>query len=219
MTPSEALPVIVVGTDPLCGWCFGIVDALGEARRQLACEFRFEAACGGLVTGDRVHPIAEDEGYLRQGLAVVARTTGRQATPAYFDDIIAKGTWVSNSEPSVRAVVLARERFGDDTALDLSSALSDALYIEGREPDSAGTLSDLVERLGQHGASFAAAWDGDAARQATRLEMARARSIGITTYPSLVLRSGRGLVPLMAGYASADDIVFTVRAAVRKVAA
>ena len=212
-------PVVVVGTDPLCGWCFGIVDALAAARRELADEVRFEAACGGLVMGERVRPVAQDADYLRSGLATVAATTGRQATPAYVDGLLAEGTWVSDSEPSVRAVVVARDTAGDDAALDLSSALSDTLYLDGLAPDDPSVLEQVAGRLGLDGPAFVQRWGSDAAREATRAEMARARALGVQTYPSLLLRTGGGVVPLVAGYASAHEITDVVRSAVAAVTA
>ena len=217
--PADARPVVVVGTDPLCGWCFGIVDALGAARRELTREVRFEVACGGLVVGERVRQVRHDEAYLRAGLATVAATTGRRASDAYLEGLLVDGTWVSDSEPVVRAVVLARDTAGDDAALDLSSALSDTLYSDGLAPDDPQVLSTVADRLGLDGAAFVQSWGSEAARAATAAEMARARALGVQTYPSLLLRVQGGLVPLVAGYASAPEIVATVRGAVASVAA
>ena len=208
----------MVGTDPLCGWCFGVVDALAQARRVLAEEVTFEVALGGLVTGERVRPVAADGAYLRSGLATVAATTGRRAGVAYLDGLLAEGTWVSDSEPAVRAVVVAREQAGDAVALDLSSALSDGLYLDGRAPDDEDHLRDVAGRLGLDGAGFVTAWSSAAARAATRAEMQRARALGVTTYPSLLLRAGAGTVPLVAGYAPAAELVARVRAGVTALA-
>lgn len=216
---SDTLPVVVVGTDPLCGWCFGIVDALAEARRRLADEVTFEVACGGLVLGSRVRAVANDVTYLRRGLATVAVTTGRHASSAYYDGLLADGTWVSDSEPSVRAVVVAREQGGDDVALDLSSRLSDALYQGGVAPEDPSTLAGAAAAVGLDPEAFLAAWVSPEAARATQDEMERARALGVTTYPSLLLRVGDAAVPLVAGYASADEITAVVRAAVPAVRA
>ena len=163
--------------------------------------------------------VANDEGYLRAGLATVAATTGRHAGTDYYDGLLAEGTWVSDSEPAVRAVVVAREQGGDAVALDLSSALSDALYVDGRAPEAPETLRDVAAAVGLDPDAFLAAFDSPEAREATKEEMLRARGLGVQTYPSLLLRVGERTVPLVEGYAPAQEIVRRVRGAVEVLAA
>jgi protein-disulfide isomerase-like protein with CxxC motif len=46
MTPAEsspAVPTVVYAVDPLCGWCFAIVDEARAARAALADTVRWES--------------------------------------------------------------------------------------------------------------------------------------------------------------------------------
>jgi putative protein-disulfide isomerase len=199
-------PTVVYGNDPLCGWCFAIGPDLLEARRRTADRFDWRLECGGLVVGERVHPIAQDRDYLVAGLAQVAAVSGREASSAYFDGILATGTWVSNSEPSCRAVLVVRD-LAPEGAVEFSHGLTDALYIDGREPDTADTIRDVADRLGVDGDEVVRRWLDPAAEDETVRAFRRARSMGITTYPSIFVDAGNGLVPVLAGWADADSIV------------
>jgi putative protein-disulfide isomerase len=208
-------PVLLYGNDPLCGWCFAIGPALLEARRRLGDLVRWRLETGLLVTGGRVRPIAHDRDYLRQGLAQVAAIAGRRVGDAYWRDIVEDGTWVSDSEPAVRAVVVARE-LAPGSELAFSHALTDALYLDGRRPDDPATLRTIAEELGLDGDEVVATWGTDAARRSTAEAATQARALGVETYPSLFLLEPDGTPrPLLAGYADADTIEATVRAAVR----
>jgi putative protein-disulfide isomerase len=55
---------LIVGIDPLCGWCYGILPAL-RALNEAEPGLPMRAVMAGLVTGDRVGPYAQMEGYIR----------------------------------------------------------------------------------------------------------------------------------------------------------
>lgn len=206
-------PVVVYGNDPLCGWCFAIGPEMVEAKRRTIERFDWRIECGGLVVGERVHPIAEDRAYLIAGLEQVARATGRRAGQAYFDEILATGTWVSNSEPSCRAVIVARE-IDQSAAIDLSHGLTEALYLDGREPDHPDTICDVANGVGLDGDDVVARWSSPEAIDATEQAFAAARSMGITTYPSLFVEWQGDRVEVLAGWSDADSIVAALDAAV-----
>jgi len=199
-------PTVVYGNDPLCGWCFAIGPHLIEAKRRTVDRFDWRVECGGLVVGDRVHPIALDREYLVAGLEQVAQVTGRRAGAAYFDGLLADGKWVSNSEPSCRAVIVASE-VDQLRAIEFSHGLTDALYLDGREPDAPGTIRDVADATGFDGDDIVARWSAPEAIVSTQEAFARARSIGVTTYPSLFVEWRGERTPVVAGWSDADTIV------------
>lgn len=208
-------PTVVSGNDSLCGWCFAIGPDLLQARATLGGEVDWRVETGGLVTGERVRPIAKDRDYLRQGFASVRAVAGREVGDAYWRDVVEPGTYVSDSEPAVRAVVVARELSpGSERAF--SHALTDALFLAGRVPDDPATVAHVAEQVGIDGAALAERWRTDDARAATATAFVRARRFGITTYPSLFLEATDGSVqPLVTGYADVTSIVERVRAAIQ----
>lgn len=212
-------PIVVYGVDPLCGWCFAIGDALRQARAELGDSVRWQVALGGLVTGERVRPVRNDAEYLRGGMVAVERASGRRPGAAYWDDVVTPGTWVSDSEPAVRAVLAVRDLADDDTALVAAHLLCDGLYLDGRTPDDPQQIASVGETCGIDGDALVSRWQSDEGRAAVSREYARARALGVTTYPSLFVKAAGGddarLHPVLAGYAPASTIVAEVRRAMR----
>lgn len=205
---TDNLPIeLVYHADPLCGWCFAIAPALEEARDRIGDRAHWTLRMGGLVVGERVRPVGLDAAYLRSGLAQVAAATGRTAGDRYYSDIVDRGSWVSDSEPVCRAVLVAEELGGTDAAFTASHALSDALYLEGREPDAPATVSDLAASLGLEPEQFLARWASDTAAARLTRHWEQTRAMGLSTYPTVAAVHAGVVTPLVVGAASADDIV------------
>jgi len=210
--PDATPPVIVYGNDVLCGWCFATGPAIAEARRRLGDEVRWRIECGGLVVGERVRPVGADREYLIAGLAQVEMLSGRRAGSAYIERVLDVGTWVSDSEPACRAVLTAQD-MAPKSAIDFSHWLTDALYLDGRVPDDPDVLREAAAANGIDGDELVARWSGEEAQAQTSAAFQRARALGVTTYPSLFLQREGYLVPLLAGYAPAEEIESVVRRA------
>lgn len=210
-TPTDVDPIeVVYHLDPLCGWCFAIAEEVAEARRRLASSAQWSVRMGGLVVGERVRPVRHDAAYLRRGLAEVERVSGRRAGEAYFDDVVDVGTWVSDSEPACRAVLVADELGGAHTAIETSHRLSDLLYLDGRPP-SLPVVAEIAEGLGLDADAFVERWSAPDTARRLRDHWEATRATGLTTYPSIAVRRGESLEVRLEGYASAQQIVDAVR--------
>jgi putative protein-disulfide isomerase len=200
-------PSIVLAFDPLCGWCFAFEPVLTQLRKKFATRFDFEIAMGGLVTGERVRPVAEDAEYLRRGLAMVEQRTGVKAGAAYFTRILEPGTWISNSEPPARAIRLARELSGEAAALDLAAAFTTALYVDGDAPDDPEVIERLATRLGLPTKPLLKRWLEPTEIDQSELSFAQERKRGILSYPSAFLKQGKGqpLLQILSGAVSLEQ--------------
>jgi protein-disulfide isomerase-like protein with CxxC motif len=92
--------------------------------------------------------------------------------------------------------------------------LTDALYLDGREPDAPDTIRDVANGVGLDGDALVTRWSSPEAPDALQVAFAHARSIGITTYPSLFVEWQGERVPILAGWADADTIVDRLTTAV-----
>ena len=206
-------PTIVYALDPLCGWCFAFTDTAATLRRELGDDVNWAVACGGLVVGERVSPIAQAADYLRAGMkAVEART------PARFGDdfraVLDDGTWISNSEPACRAVLLVQRHFGGGAAVDFAGALSQGFYQEGHVPDAPESLALAAGRARIDICPIMDVWASDEARSFTKDQFRKARSEGLNSYPSLFLRTDQGLERVLSGWAAPYDALARLRAAI-----
>lgn len=185
-TPDEAL---VYGFDPLCGWCFGFRPTMQAVLAQHA-DLPVELLCGGLVLGERVRPVAADRAYLVQGLERVKQVSGVEAGAAFYEQLLAAGTYVSNSEPPCRAIVVMQQ-LAPAKAYAFADSLPHAYYGLGQPLDDGQVLQELVAAQGVEAEAFLQHWQSDEAKASTEAAFAHARSLGIGTYPTLLYRRGR----------------------------
>lgn len=208
--PPKA-PTVVYAVDPLCGWCFAIGDEAGQARVLLGDTVRWEVALGGLVVGDRVGPVGEGAAYVRRNAPIAERASGRRFGEAYWRRLVDPGTWVHDSGPPVRAVVATRDLAGDEAAIDVHQALCDGMFLDGHAPDGPGQVRAVTSALGLDADAILARWGSPEGHAAAHAENARARDLGITTYPSMFLRRGPDrLWPLLTGFATSAQIVAAI---------
>jgi putative protein-disulfide isomerase len=205
-------PTVVYANDPLCGWCFAIGPSLDQAHELLGNDVRWRLECGGLVTGDRVRPISLDSDYLAAGFAQVKAASGREPGKRYWSEIVKPGSWISNSEPACRAVLLVQQ-LRPEIAMQFSHSLTDALYLNGQTPENPETLR-MVAEYGLDPDEFIAAWESQTAIEMTSAAFTHARNLGVTTYPSLFLEVGSRLRPILSGFATATEIEAKVRLAI-----
>ncbi len=178
---------LIYGFDPLCGWCYGIAPAM----RRVAAdhpEVPIRLVMAGLVSGERVGPYAEMEGYIRGASGRLKAVTGRAPTEAFFRLIATPGVQGNSGPPSVaiaHAAGLAPER-----AVEFAHRVIEAHFEEGADLNDAATYGPLLREIGVedalpdiHDARLAeAVWEAG-------------RRIGIRSFPTLaVVRDGQARV-------------------------
>jgi putative protein-disulfide isomerase len=206
----ESTETLIYGFDPLCGWCFAFrpsLAALRTAYPDLPITLRY----GGLVTGERVAPIAASRDYLRNGLEQVRQTAGVAAGAAFYEGLLAEGTYVSNSEPPCRAI-WAIEQLAPAAAYAFADRLPEAFYVHGRPLDDPAVLSELAAAEGVDAALFLELWQSDTARNATQVAFRHAQQAGFTTYPTLVYQRGDATTTVVRGFLAPDALVARISA-------
>ncbi|MDX2015527.1 MAG: hypothetical protein SFW67_35370 [Myxococcaceae bacterium] len=210
---SRADVTLVYGFDPICGWCFGFRSAVASLRASLAGRVGWRVACGGLVTGERIKPIGETRDYLVHGMAMVESRTDARFGDGFKKGLLARGSWVSTSEPGCRAVLLVQELFGSERALDFGAELSRAFYVDGRATDDVDSLKAVAQSTKVDPVRLIEAWSAPGAEHRTWEAFTKARSEGVVSYPSMFLDRGRGLEPLFSGCLPAKEALALVERA------
>ncbi|GAB4210264.1 MAG: DsbA family protein [Roseiflexaceae bacterium] len=201
---------LLFGTDPLCGWCFAFRPAmrmLTEAHPDLPVRVLY----GGLVLGERVQPIAATRGYLINGLEEVRRRAGVAAGEAFYQGLLADGSYISNSEPPCRAIWTVQQ-IAPERAYAFADALPEAFYVRGLALDEPQVLADLAAEQGIDPAAFLRLWDTPEAHQGTRSAFAQARADGIGVYPTLMYRRGHHIHVVTSGWVSPSELLARVAA-------
>lgn len=179
--------MLIYGFDPLCGWCYGAIPAL-RALREAAPDLPIHLVMSGLVTGDRVGPYAEMEGYIRGASENLRKVTGRAPSDAFFELIRTPGVQGNSAPPSVAIDAVIRAR--PDAALPFAHAVIEAHFERGADLNDPATYAPL---LAAHAPDVALPNLSDPAL--AEAAWAEGRAMGIRSFPTFaVVRGGRAEV-------------------------
>lgn len=206
-TATETAKVLVV-TDPMCSWCWGMAPAIQQARQTLAGAVSWDAALGG-INLDSAKPVG------RYGTArlmdlwhEVSETTGQ-----HFAGRLPEGL-VYNSGSACRAVEALR-RLAPELALNYVHALQRAFFVDGEDPGQHGVQLAVASSLGVDPGALQPLLGSELVRAALARQVATSRTYGTQALPNLVFSAGGGAqgTLLLGGYADAPTIVTAVRKA------
>jgi putative protein-disulfide isomerase len=192
--------------DPMCSWCWGFRPALEELLAGLPDDVKVERLLGGLAPhSDEPMPELMREHLQQTWQRIQARIPG---TPFNFD------FWTHcaprrSTGPACRAVIAARRQ---DPALDqaMTYAIQRAYYLEARNPSDRETLIELAGEIEADPVAFARDLDADETRQALADEIARARGMGVDSFPALVLDCSGSRWRIPVEYTDSDAILETI---------
>jgi putative protein-disulfide isomerase len=203
--PAERLPRVVVVTDPLCSWCWGMSAAVEEAAARLAGVAEFRLLLGGInVHGTQ--PVGDyGRRYLRHVWREVHVTTGQPFAFALPDGLIYNSTLPCLAVAAVRRAT-GRPPFG------YLHRLQQLFFAQGRNTTDLALLLRTAEEFGVAAEVARAACEDPALAEALRDEFRTSRIYGTQALPNLLLEHGDDRRLLAGGYADAATIEAMVRA-------
>jgi putative protein-disulfide isomerase len=181
--------------DPMCSWCWGfspVIRALDEAVRGRAS---LSVVVGGLRPGttEVMDPSMKDS--IRHHWEQVNQASGQPFTFGLFD----RDDFIYDTEPACRAVVAVRA-LAPDGALPMFEALHQAFYVDNDDITKTDILTRVAGSVGVDEAAFARAFASQDAVRRTVEDFQLSRSLGITGFPTVVVRDENGYAFLTVGY-------------------
>lgn len=181
--------------DPMCSWCWGFAPVIEGIREEYGDRLNFELLLGGLRPGTR-NPISPEQ---RRGILHhwenVHRLTGQ---PFQLAGAMPEG-FVYDTEPASRAVVTAF-LLVPEVGFPFLKAVQHAFYAEQRDVTKTVVLVQLAHQAGLDTQQFAVTFESDAAKKLTLDHFNRARDLGISGFPTLLLEDHAGYHALTRGY-------------------
>lgn len=212
---------LVFAGDPMCSWCYGFGKEL-SALAALHPGLPLQILVGGVRAG--ATDLLDDDGkQFRLGhWARVEQASGLPFNRAAF---LARQDFVYDTEPVCRAVVTARRLAPASDQLALFRALQHAFYVDGLDTTDGAVLAQVaasaLEQAGQRivAAAFRAEWERAETIAETAADFAYVRSIGIRSFPALLLEVGDQLVEISPGYAGVAELDRHLKFALQRYAA
>ncbi|MEV0224063.1 DsbA family protein [Streptomyces sp. NPDC050704] len=188
--------------DAYCGWSYGFVPTLTELVRRRP-DLEVEVVSGGLFTGSRRVPVREF-GYVQGANAKISELTGVEFGAGYAR-LIADGSFVMDSAAAARGVTALRQT-APDRVVELTAALQQAFYVAGLSLSDPATYQTVAAAAGLDADAVAGAFTAPDSAAAAKADFARAATLGVDGFPTLLAVEGDRTVAVAVGHATAGQI-------------
>jgi|SRR5436190_15411094 len=171
---------LIYFADAMCSWCYGFAPVIGRIRQTFGDALPIQLVMGGLRPGT-AEPMTE------KARATVLEHWGHveEASGQPFDPSVLTESFVYDTDPAARAVVLVRGH-DPEMAMDFLERVQRAFYAEGRNVTCPEELAVLATEFGFEAEPFTQALTGEAIKDATWRDYAVSQRAGVSGFPTLV---------------------------------
>lgn len=210
MTDDEGINLeLIYVADPMCSWCWGFAPVVEKIDDSFAIPLR--TIVGGLRPGDRAEPIDRIRPMLAHHWGQVAAASGQPFDLEGLD----RTDWMYDTLVPDTAVVTMRS-MAPDVTLRFLTTLQRAFYSERIDITDPDTHANLISDFPVDPDAFVEAIRSPEMLAATERDFQEAQWLGVTGFPTLLLRDGATTVPLSLGYAPFERVAERINAFVEK---
>ncbi len=192
--------IIYIG-DPMCSWCYGFSPVIQALYRKHRDQVKMTLTVGGLHVGDNcIHDDHRAE-FLREHWRDIGERSGQ---PFKFDILEEKG-WLYDTEAACRAVVVMR-RLRPGNEYPYFAAIQSGFYAENRDSNDDATYAVAAQAFGVETEEFLASYHDPKTKEETANDFRWSQSMGITGFPSVLVRDKEDYAALTLGYQPLDAI-------------
>jgi len=193
MEPDPNLEIVYVA-DPMCSWCWGFAPTIEEV--DASYDIPVRVVVGGLRPGNRAEPLEAIRGLLQHHWGQVGAASGQPFDLAGLD----REGWTYDTMTADTAVVTMRQMAPDET-LRFFTRVQRAFYAERIDVTDPDAYPELLEGFPVDSDEFMLNLASCDMKAATEKDFEEAAWLGVSAFPTLLLRDGTSTVPLSLGYA------------------
>jgi len=192
---------ILLIVDPMCSWCWGFSPTVQALTEEYSGRAPIFPIVGGLRPLNDQAMGGEAKNEIRHHWADVEKASGQSFDFSFFD----RDGFVYDTEPACRALVTVRN-LKPEAALAFLASQHQAFYAENRDITDHDVLADLAEAAGVDRSAFVEAFPTRKMIYLTASDFSRSQSMGVTGFPTVVLRTEEKLGLLTADFRPFDDL-------------
>lgn len=177
--------ILYYAHDPMCSWCWAFRPTWDRVCRSTPAEIKLVRVLGGLAP-DTVSPMPGEQ---RQMLQEIWRNIERRVPGTQFNyDFWTQCRPRRATYPACRAVISA-VRQDEKSHEPMTRAIQHAYYLDARNPSDDETLVALAGELELDTDVFCHDLNSDEVQQELARQIEFAAALGVTGFPSLILRT------------------------------
>ncbi len=197
---SQEKPTLIYVGDPMCSWCYGIANELEDLYASLGDKVDYELVLGGLRPYN-TETMADLGDFLKHHWEDVEKASGQ----AFSYEILQKTDFVYDTEPPSRAVYIVRKEH-PEKALAFFKAIQKAFYLENQDTHDVNTYLSILQKMDLKIEDFESKFNSQESKKAVKQDFRRAGTLGVSSFPSIILRAGGMTTPIAVGFSTKDNM-------------
>lgn len=204
MNPQSTKDKIIYVGDPMCSWCYGVSQEVVVLHDHYADTKDFELVMGGLRPYNK-ETMADLKSFLTHHWDDVHKASGQE----FNYDILDSAGITYDTEPPCRATVVVR-------ALDPSKELvffkkvQKAFYLENKNLHLTASYLPIIKELGLDAEQFTKLFESDEMKEKVKLDFQRAQTLGVTSFPTIILEHNGQRTIVAKGFASSESMIANI---------
>lgn len=190
--------------DPMCSWCWGFKPIWKTIEETLSDELDITYVLGGLAADtDVVMPLE-----MQRQIALYWKKIEQYLGTKFNYEFWEKNTPRRATYPSCRAILAARSQGAEREML---GAIQQAYYLQAKNPSDNEVLIALAESINIDVVAFSIELQSKETQIHLEEEIAFAREIGGNSFPSLFVKTEKGVTPIPIDYQDAQSTIDLIR--------
>ena len=182
--------------DPMCSWCWGFSHTWNKVKNSLPSEINVQYVLGGLAPDSSEVMPNEMREYIQMNWhKIEQKIPGVSFNYTFWDSCTPK----RSTYPACRAVIAVKNQ-NSDLEQTMVKLIQQAYYLEAKNPSEDSTLIALTKTLDIDIKQFTHDLNSESTQQQLLDDIALMQSMGVSSFPSLVLQTTNGIKSITIDY-------------------
>ena len=182
--------------DPMCSWCWGFSHTWNKVKNSLPSEINVQYVLGGLAPDSSEVMPNEMREYIQMNWhKIEQKIPGVSFNYTFWDSCTPK----RSTYPACRAVIAVKNQ-NSDLEQTMVKLIQQAYYLEAKNPSEDDVLISLAKTLDLDIKQFTQDLNSESTQQLLSDDIALMQSMGVSSFPSLVLQTTNGIKSITIDY-------------------
>ena len=182
--------------DPMCSWCWGFSHTWNMVKNSLPSEINVQYVLGGLAPDSSEVMPNEMREYIQMNWhKIEQKIPGVSFNYTFWDSCTPK----RSTYPACRAVIAVKNQ-NYDLEQTMVKLIQQAYYMDAKNPSEDDVLISLAKTLDLDIKQFTQDLNSESTQQLLSDDIALMQSMGVSSFPSLVLQTTNGIKLITIDY-------------------
>jgi putative protein-disulfide isomerase len=187
----------------MCSWCWGFNSTWKKVKDSLPSSISIQYILGGLAPDSSEPMPIEMRKYIQINWGKIEqKIPGVKFNYDFWDNC----TPTRSTYPACRTVIAVKNQ-NPDLEQTIIKLIQQAYYVDAKNPSEDSTLIALAKTLDIDIKQFTHDLNSESTQQQLLDDIALMQTLGVSSFPSLVLKIGTDLKPINIDYNDADLIL------------